>query len=867
MASKKDNIKALFSNTRTRVIILFTLVLLIFAIVFGFFRLGKSVSPETEPTARVGYVPGGIQSIPGALNPTPQYAKIQEQQNIDQAVAAEKSGTSAIPTIIRTQALAEGAGVVGAQGGESGLGFVKLAIEDETGQQQSLWIQNLKNSNCSKKTMDEVVNKGASLTDLKEGCTCVQLLANNYTLSEIESVCPCKDLKAAGYNISQLKNAGYSAEQLRLCGFNACAVLGAGFTPQEMKDGGFSDGEMKGAGVSEEDIARAGGLPDNLSAADVRKEGCNADAVKKLRDAGVSAAAIKRISGCDLALLKAAGFSAADLKNAGFGAAELRNAGFSEDQLRAAGFTQAELSAKAPVKDCKVETLRAARAAGISASTIKKTMGCSASAMKEAGYTAKELKDAGLSAAELKNLGFSLNDLKNAGFTPKELYDAGFTAQELKNAGFSAKTLKAAGLSAADLKNAGFSANELKDAGYTAKELHDAGFTADALRAAGFDAKSLKDAGFSAQDLKNAGFSANALKDAGFTAQELKNAGFTPSALKNAGFTEQELRAAGIPASSMAGLADQTPAGAGGSSLSGFPTMPPAQGTSRISTEAAANNAQLQRILNEQNKRNAEQKYQQAISQRTSDMLSAANQSLQAWSQVDTQTYEQGSDKEETITQTSTITAVPGSAAAAGQSVQMDIKGGTPPIIRAGDMLFAVIDTSVDSDEPSPILATVVSGKLKGAKLIGSFNLPSNGDKMVITFNTMSVPGTAGATPINAYAIDVNTTRTALSSRTNHHYLMRYGSLFASSFLEGLGNAIQTAGTTITVGGTGGNTNTTVTSTRPGTVTLENAVIALSTVGKSWGQQAQQNMNRPTTVQVFSGTAVGILFTQDLRSL
>ncbi|WP_426741273.1 TrbI/VirB10 family protein, partial [Pseudomonas aeruginosa] len=110
------------------------------------------------------------------------------------------------------------------------------------------------------------------------------------------------------------------------------------------------------------------------------------------------------------------------------------------------------------------------------------------------------------------------------------------------------------------------------------------------------------------------------------------------------------------------------------------------------------------------------------------------------------------------------------------------------------------------------------------SKLIGSFNLPSNADKMVITFNTMSVPGAEKTISISAYAIDPNTARTALSSRTNHHYLMRYGSLFASSFLQGFGNAFQSANTTITIGGTGGGNNITV-ANGVGRSTLENAVI------------------------------------------
>lgn len=38
MASKKENLKSLFSNTRTRVIIIFTAALLIIAVVIGFLK-------------------------------------------------------------------------------------------------------------------------------------------------------------------------------------------------------------------------------------------------------------------------------------------------------------------------------------------------------------------------------------------------------------------------------------------------------------------------------------------------------------------------------------------------------------------------------------------------------------------------------------------------------------------------------------------------------------------------------------------------------------------------------------------------------------------------------------------------------------
>ena len=191
----------------------------------------------------------------------------------------------------------------------------------------------------------------------------------------------------------------------------------------------------------------------------------------------------------------------------------------------------------------------------------------------------------------------------------------------------------------------------------------------------------------------------------------------------------------------------------------------------------------------------------------------------------------------------------------------------TPPVIKAGDVLFAVLDTSVDSDQPGPVLATIVAGRFKDAKLIGSFNLPGNSDKMVISFNMMSVPGAVKTTSINAYAIDPNTARTALSSRTNHHYLVRYGSLFAATFLEGFGNAVQSANTTVTIGGVGATTNATTITNGIGRSTLENAVIGLATLGKAWGQVAQQQFSRPTTVELYSGTGIGVLFTQDIKSI
>jgi len=1067
MAARKENLKALFSNTRSRVIIVFTSIILILAVIIGFLKFTASAELGSGTSSNLPNAPG-IQSIPGALDPTQEYAKLQEAQNLNQAQQAIKTGGSAIPTIIRSQQLGSGVQVIGSQSGNAGgVGFSALTHETEEGNQSSLWIQELQSSSCSKAAVQKVMNEGAQLSDVRAACSCVQLKSNGYALSTLQPVCSCKELRAAGFNARQLKDTGYSADELRVCGFDACGLRNSGFTAQAMKDGGFTDGELKGAGFPDDEIARSGGLPSGINIADVLRANCDVTALQRLRNAGVTAGAIRRISGCSADQLKAAGYVGQDLKNAGFSAADLKkaaftapqlkqagyvgrdllnagflpddlsnagyapsevgtaegelppgvgtddikkagcaegalikerlagisaklirqyagcsaqalhDAGFTDGDLANAGFTPQQISATAPVDDstiraagCNVTQLQALLARGVTAQRVHALNGCNAQALKAAGYSAKDLLDAGLipqdllaagynpdeiraasvgsdaairaagcdpvqlktlfsagvsarkirnlngcNATALKNAGYDPNALSDAGFTPEQILAAGVSPDELRRSGLgstaviaagrsadcsvsslaaahaagvaaatikntlgcSAAALKAAGYTAAELKAAGFTAAELKNAGFNLAQLKAAGFTAGELRAAGFNAQDLKNAGFSAEDLKGAGFTARQLKDAGFTPAELKDAGFSAEDLKNAGFTTGQIRAAGFspaelqsagliptPGSQVVGLPNQQ-----ATSSVITPPLPSVPGTQTGTTPLAQNTNQMQQIINQQNRRLADQRFQQKIQQRTSEMMAAANQSLQRWERVSTQVYVATSASEKAVSTTGKVSTINQQVNIENNQNNLNINsnGSTQQVlIKTGDVLFAVMDTSVNSDEPGPILATIVSGKLKGSKLIGSFNLPGNADKMVISFNTLSVPGASKTVSISAYAIDPETARTALSSRTDHHYLLRYGSLFASSFLEGIGNAFQSADTTVTVGGTGGGDNITVQNGINRSV-LQNAVIALSNVGQAWGQAAQQNFNRPTTVQVFAGTGVGILFTQDLSSL
>lgn len=1247
MASAKENLKGLMTNARTRVIILFTAGILLLAFVVAYFKFFNHTR-GVESSSELNNTPGDISSTPGALNQTAEYAKLQTKQNALNAQQALSKGTSSIPTLIDLKSFGDGVDTVGPQNGTGGLGFASLSNLG-SGPEKPLWMQNLGNSNCSADTIKVAMAQGASIATLRESCSCEQLKNSGFNLNDLNTVCDCSQLRSLGYTVTNFKDIGFSPEQLKVCNFSACEMKGAGFDAAQMKNGGYSDDELKGAGFSPEAIEAASGLPPGVSADDVRKAGCSPENLEALKAKGLTAAAIRRISGCDVAQLKAAGFSAADLKAAGYSAAQLRAAGFNASQLKQAGFTPKELKnggygtdsllnagfspaeiqglsqslpdGISPInvrnKGCNLAELKNEHDAGVSALLISKIAGCSQEALKAAGYTSEELKNAGLSpnsacaldafkvencdvdklsqlkktgvsiekiqainhcpAKNLKAAGYGAADLLGAGISPDELLKNGFLAidinagftqiatppkvpdgvviaaacdpiklsqlkragvtairikalnkcavsafknacfapgqilaagfnstdltaagfkvqdiqfatnainkqndtsdtaikaarcdatkirtfrelgvtaariealnhcnastikqahycgSDLLSAGFSAKEMEAEGfsieqiqfgqnrlaglltnqcpsnidssdagikaagcdpsklsilrkngvsaarimqmnqcelsslkasgftadnllaagtnptqlsnagfspeeLSAADtnpidalaqgrksncsieaataakkagitadilrknmgcsaqllsqlgfipkdLKNAGFTVGELSKAGLTVPQLLAAGFSPSDLKAAGYSANDLKDAGVNAADLLRAGFKPDQLMKAGYTAKDLLDGGLSPEALKKLGFNTSTLRGLGLTASQLkaagfspddlkaAGFADDNLQNAGTdekdqalaklinvnppptSSIADIPGVKPTQNAN----QQGLNN--LNTALQEQKKMEASLKFQQKIQQKTSDFQSYATQLIQGWKEFNPQVYmaaTKGKDK-----QAPSDMAMPMNNRM-NQDVDDDMDNKKQDMfVKTGDILFAVIDTSVNTDEPSPILATIATGPLKGAKLIGSFNLPSNASKMIITFSSMSIPGISKTIGISAYAIDPNTGRTALSSSTDHHYLQRYGSLFASTFLEGFGNAFQSADTTIQIGGTGGVTNTSV-QNGVGRSLTSNAVIGLATVGKSWGQQAQRNMNVPTTVQVYSGTPIGVLFLQDI---
>lgn len=181
-----------------------------------------------------------------------------------------------------------------------------------------------------------------------------------------------------------------------------------------------------------------------------------------------------------------------------------------------------------------------------------------------------------------------------------------------------------------------------------------------------------------------------------------------------------------------------------------------------------------------------------------------------------------------------------------------------PPAVGAGNLYYSVADTSMDSDQPGPVLATLENGPLKGAHLLGKFANTHN--RLIIEFQTATMPNNA-TVAIDAIAVDPHTNRTALATSVDHHYLERYGLLIGGAFLQGFGQAVMTSGQT-TIGGYGG-----VSSSVSPRSLAQNAEASLGQVGQTVGQIGTQAFNTiQPTVRVAMGTGMGILFLKPVKA-
>lgn len=259
---------------------------------------------------------------------------------------------------------------------------------------------------------------------------------------------------------------------------------------------------------------------------------------------------------------------------------------------------------------------------------------------------------------------------------------------------------------------------------------------------------------------------------------------------------------------------------------------------------------------------------QQSESQRQQDMMNArqleqmmanqANQLFAAWSVPVNQNMVQSPQQEGKNAGVGTGDGG-NNPAANGQAAQ----NVGAVMIKTGSIMYAVLDTAINTDEPGPIMATIVSGPLQGTRLIGQVTTSGlDANKALLSFSTMNMPSFERSIAVNAVAIDPNTSRTAFASYTDRHLLYRYGTVFASSFMSGFGQAVAQSGATLTQNLTTGNSLL----ANPSLSTIDKMFVALGQVGQQLSAQFSKGINRPPTIYVKSGIGMGILFLTDVNS-
>lgn len=258
-------------------------------------------------------------------------------------------------------------------------------------------------------------------------------------------------------------------------------------------------------------------------------------------------------------------------------------------------------------------------------------------------------------------------------------------------------------------------------------------------------------------------------------------------------------------------------------------------------------NPALQAALDRQAQQISAQKAEQLQQQIQASMSTQANQLFAAWV----------SPNQQYVVGIPSINRAASDLGGGGLSIA-STKG--TPAVKAGTIMYAVLLTSVNSDEPGPVLAEIVQGKFKGGRLIGT--LSNQGQKVLLSFNTLTLPKLSESIPINTVAIDENTARTALSSDTNNHYWLRYGTLFASAFLQGYGQSFLDYGNAFAGAVVINPTN------QPINLSPRQRVfVGLGQVGEQYASALRSVFNTPPTVKVFSGTPMGILFLSDLAAI
>ncbi|MBK9586069.1 MAG: hypothetical protein KA099_00195 [Alphaproteobacteria bacterium] len=183
-------------------------------------------------------------------------------------------------------------------------------------------------------------------------------------------------------------------------------------------------------------------------------------------------------------------------------------------------------------------------------------------------------------------------------------------------------------------------------------------------------------------------------------------------------------------------------------------------------------------------------------------------------------------------------------------------------IIPAGEIEYGQLLLEANSDIPGPVLVLLVSGPLRGSKMIGSFTVQN--DYLTLQFDRIVVDGRDSR--ISAIALDPDTSLPGMATEVDHRYLQRILLPAAAAFIEGFSEAIAQSDATSIVIETG-SSGTTTTDTQQDLNTEEEVALGVKEAGAEVRDIIEEiNDDVQVLVKIHAGTPIGILFTEAVTS-
>lgn len=179
-------------------------------------------------------------------------------------------------------------------------------------------------------------------------------------------------------------------------------------------------------------------------------------------------------------------------------------------------------------------------------------------------------------------------------------------------------------------------------------------------------------------------------------------------------------------------------------------------------------------------------------------------------------------------------------------------------VIPAGKIVYGQLLLEANSDVPSMVLAQMVSGPLKGWKMLGEFTVLEDIEMLAITFNS-AVNDEGKQYDINAIMLNPDTSLPAMRSDIDRRLVQRIIYPAAAAFIEGFAEAISESGRTdVTVVGE------TVVEEEEEKSDDQQVATGITEAAQEIREILDDQGDVPVQIVIAAGTPMGIFFTENV---